>query len=58
MILDPVQIAALKFAKGKRGVGYFMEMGLGKSLLTLEEFRRESIEPKRHALSGPCAQFV
>src|SRR4029077_3437389 len=28
------------FAKGKRSVGYFIEMGLGKSLLVLEEFRR------------------
>jgi SNF2 family DNA or RNA helicase len=38
--LDPVQIAALKFAENKRGVGYFIEMGLGKSLIVLEEFRR------------------
>jgi SNF2 family DNA or RNA helicase len=38
--LDPVQVAALDFGKGKRGVGYFLEMGLGKSLLALEEFRR------------------
>ena len=36
--LDPVQVAALKFAEGKHGVGYFMEMGLGKSLLALAEF--------------------
>ena len=43
MQLDPVQVEALKFAKGKRGVGYFMEMGLGKTLTTLEEFKRESI---------------
>ena len=40
MKLDRVQIEALKFAKGKRGVGYFLEMGLGKSLLALEEFKR------------------
>jgi SNF2 family DNA or RNA helicase len=40
MQLDPVQVEALKFAKGKRGVGYFMEMGLGKTLTALEEFRR------------------
>jgi hypothetical protein len=26
--LDPVQVEALKFAKGKRGVGYGMEMGV------------------------------
>ena len=38
MQLDPVQIAALNFAHGKPGVGYFMEMGLGKTLLTLVEF--------------------
>src|SRR4029077_20653364 len=37
--LDPVQIAALRFGEGKRGVGYFLEMGLGKTLLALEEFR-------------------
>ena len=38
MKLDPVQDAALNFADGKPGVGYFMEMGLGKTLLTLAEF--------------------
>ena len=38
MKLDPVQDAALNFADGKTGVGYFMEMGLGKTLLTLAEF--------------------
>jgi SNF2 family DNA or RNA helicase len=38
--LDPVQEAALRFGEGKRGVGYFMEMGLGKTLLTLVEFDR------------------
>lgn len=41
MKLDPVQNAALAFAEGKRGVGYFIEMGLGKTLLALEEFRRQ-----------------
>ena len=40
MKLDPVQDEALKFADSKRGVGYFLEMGLGKTLLALEEFRR------------------
>ena len=40
MQLDPVQIAALNFAHGKPGVGYFIEMGLGKTLLALEEFKR------------------
>ncbi len=37
--LDPVQIAALNFAAGKRGVGWFMEQGLGKTLTALAEFR-------------------
>ncbi len=36
--LDPVQIAALDFARGKPGVGWFMEQGLGKSLTALAEF--------------------
>ncbi len=40
MQLDPVQVEALEFGRGKRGVGYFLEMGLGKTLLALEEFRR------------------
>ena len=39
MQLDPVQVAALKFAEGKPGVGFFISMGLGKTLLALEEFR-------------------
>jgi SNF2 family DNA or RNA helicase len=38
--LDQVQIEALKFGRGKRGVGYFLEMGLGKTILALEEFQR------------------
>ena len=38
--LDPVQIAALDFADGKPGVGWFMEQGLGKSLTALAEFQR------------------
>jgi SNF2 family DNA or RNA helicase len=37
--LDPVQIAALDFARGKLGVGWFIEQGLGKSLLALAEFK-------------------
>jgi SNF2 family DNA or RNA helicase len=41
MKLDPVQVEALKFGAGKRGVGYFLEMGLGKTLLALEEFERD-----------------
>ena len=36
--LDPVQIAALDFARDKRGVGWFMEQGLGKTLTALSEF--------------------
>ena len=36
--LDPVQIAALEFADGKQGVGWFMEQGLGKTLTALTEF--------------------
>ena len=36
--LDPVQHAALAFARGKPGVGWFLEQGLGKTLLALAEF--------------------
>ena len=36
--LDPVQVAALKFATGKLGVGWFAEQGLGKTLMALYEF--------------------
>jgi SNF2 family DNA or RNA helicase len=36
--LDPVQLAALEFAKNKPGVGFFIQQGLGKSLLSLAEF--------------------
>ena len=36
--LDPVQIAALDFARGKKGVGFFLEQGLGKTLIALTEF--------------------
>jgi SNF2 family DNA or RNA helicase len=36
--LDPVQLAGLDFARGKRGVGWFMEQGLGKSLTALTEY--------------------
>ena len=38
--LDPVQLAALRFAEGKPGVGWFLEQGLGKSLTALAEFDR------------------
>jgi SNF2 family DNA or RNA helicase len=37
--LDPVQIAALDFARNKPGVGFNLEQGLGKSLIVLAEFR-------------------
>ena len=36
--LDPVQIAALEFARDKRGAGWFLEQGLGKTLCALAEF--------------------
>lgn len=36
--LDPVQIAALDFARDKRGVGWFLQQGLGKTLCVLAEF--------------------
>ena len=36
--LDPVQIAALNFARDKPGVGFFLEQGLGKSLIALAEY--------------------
>ena len=36
--LDPVQLSALDFSRDKRGVGWFMEQGLGKTLCALAEF--------------------
>ena len=36
--LDPCQIAALEFAEGKQGVGFFIEQGIGKTLIALTEF--------------------
>jgi SNF2 family DNA or RNA helicase len=36
--LDPVQIAALDFARDKPGVGWFMQQGLGKTLCALAEY--------------------
>jgi SNF2 family DNA or RNA helicase len=36
--LDPVQIAALNFSHEKTGVGFFLEQGLGKTLVALTEF--------------------
>jgi SNF2 family DNA or RNA helicase len=36
--LDPVQIEAIKFSWGKRGVGFNLEQGLGKTLVALTEF--------------------
>ena len=37
--LKAVQIAAKAAAKGKSGFGYFMDMGLGKTLTALSEFQ-------------------
>lgn len=36
-VLKPVQIAARQAAKGRAGFGYWMEMGLGKTLTALTE---------------------
>src|SRR5580765_5242823 len=36
--LTPVQQRALQLARGKPGFAYFLEMGLGKTLLALTEF--------------------
>lgn len=36
--LLPVQLAALDAARGKRGFGIFLDMGLGKTLVALTEF--------------------
>ena len=44
--LDPVQIAALDFARGKTGVGWFLEQGLGKTLLALSEFHALVLQNK------------
>lgn len=49
--LDPVQFAALDFARGKRGVGWFCEQGLGKSLMALTEYSWH------HAL-GECDRMI
>lgn len=38
MALFPVQVAAKSAANGRKKYGYFLEMGLGKTLLTLTEF--------------------
>ena len=37
--LAPVQLEAIAQANGRRGYAYYMEMGLGKSLTTLTEFK-------------------
>jgi SNF2-related domain len=39
MQLAPVQLEAITRADGRRGFAYFMEMGLGKTLTVLTEFR-------------------
>jgi SNF2 family DNA or RNA helicase len=36
--LDPVQIAALDFARNKPGIGWFLQQGLGKTLCALTEY--------------------
>jgi SNF2 family DNA or RNA helicase len=41
MTLLDAQKAALVASKGKPGFGYFMEMGLGKTLVSYEDFLRE-----------------
>ena len=37
--LAPVQLEAITRANGRRGFAFFMEMGLGKTLTVLTEFR-------------------
>jgi hypothetical protein len=37
--LAPVQLEAITQANGRRGFAYYMEMGLGKSLTVLTEFK-------------------
>jgi len=44
--LDPVQHAALDFARSKTGVGWFLEQGLGKTLLALAEFHALVLQNK------------
>ncbi len=39
MTLSPVQLEAIVCADGRRGYAYFMEMGLGKTLTVLTEFK-------------------
>lgn len=40
--LTPVQREALRRSAGKRGYGYFMDMGLGKTLVALSEFKQQA----------------
>lgn len=37
--LKPVQVAALNASRGRKGFGFFMEMGLGKTLTALSEWQ-------------------
>ena len=37
--LAPVQLEAITRANGRRGFAYYMEMGLGKTLTVLTEFK-------------------
>ena len=39
LTLAPVQLEAITRANGRRGFAYFMEMGLGKTLTVLTEFK-------------------
>lgn len=52
--LDPVQVAALEFAAGKSGVGWFLEQGLGKTLTALAEFQQLVKENKADRLIVVC----
>jgi SNF2 family DNA or RNA helicase len=52
--LDPVQIAGLDFARGKPGVGWFMEQGLGKTLTALTEFEGLTIAEEADRLIVIC----
>ena len=48
-----VQTVAQRFAAGRRGYGYFLEQGLGKTALALNEY----IELRR-SMSQPCNKLV
>ena len=54
MQLDPVQIRALDFSRDKPGIGWFIEMGLGKSFIALTEFDRLYKERKADRMIIIC----